>query len=133
VESSKATATQVGPALRIHFVPRGRMLAFVGTGVSYNRFRAQYVTNTGNARFDFHGMAVPVTAGLGVMLAKNVSAGAQLDYLWTRYWLAVLDHPIRRTLITVGKLEEAAGMGGGELQKTLPKFWTVTFALRARF
>jgi len=133
VESSSATAVQVGPALRIHFVPRGRILAFVGTGVSYNRFRAQYVTNTGNARFDFHGMAVPVTAGLGVMVAKNLSVGAQLDYLWTRYWLAVLEHPLRRTLITIGQLEEAAQMKSDQLQDELPRFWTVTVVLRTRF
>jgi hypothetical protein len=132
-QSSKATATQLGPAFRIHFVPRGRILAFVGTGVSYNRFRAQYATNTGDTRLDLHGMAVPFTAGLGVMPAKNIALGAQLDYLWTRYWVAVLDHPIRRMVTSVSKLEEWAGARAGELQHDMPKLWTVTFALRARF
>jgi hypothetical protein len=134
VRDAQTTTAQIGPGFRIHFVPRGRAIAFVGSGISYNLFRARYSTDSGNARLDFHGFAVPIQGGAGVHLSKNVALGVEFNYLWTRYSLLVLNHPDEHTIAPVKTIESAAAEGGGSnLRRELPQFWTVTAALRARF
>jgi len=124
--------TQVGPVARIHFIPRGRMTAFVGAGIEYNLFRSRYDTSIGNVKLDFHGLAVPIEAGLGVYLHKNVALMAQFDYQWTWYGLAVLDHPARRLAVPVSALQTAADEQNAELRGELPQFWNVGLGIRGR-
>lgn len=132
VNDTKLRAAQVGPQLRVHFIPRGRFAAYVGSGAQYNLFRARYGTNSGNARLDFHGISVPIQAGFGVHVHPHVAVGMQFDYLWTWYALANLDHAGNSLTVPVRILDDAAKMQGGDLRGQLPQFWTLTFGLRAR-
>lgn len=132
VNDTKLRAAQVGPQLRVHFIPRGRFAAYVGSGAQYNLFRARYGTNSGDARLDFHGISVPIQAGFGVHVHQHVAVGMQFDYLWTWYALANLDHGGNSLTVPVRILDDAAKMQGGDLRGQLPQFWTLTFGLRAR-
>ncbi len=123
---------QVGPMARVHFVPRGRMLAWAGTGLNYNLVRNKYDTASGNVRLDFHGIAVPIEAAIGVHVHANVAIAAQFDYLWTWYGLAVLDHPQQKQALPVAVMQEAAQLQGVDLRGELPQFWSVGIALRGR-
>lgn len=129
---TKLRSAQVGPVLRVHFVPRGRMAAFAGAGVTYNLFRSRYETEIGDVKLDYHGLAVPIEAGLGVHLHKNIALMAQFDYLWTWYGLAVLDNPIQRLALPVSTLDSAAQQQGVDLRGELPQFWTIGLGLRGR-
>ena len=124
--------TQVGPLARIHFIPRGRMLAFVGSGVQYNLFRSRYDTTAGPVKLDFHGLAVPIEAGLGVHVHNNIAVMLQFDYLWTWYGLAVLDTPAQRLALPVGALDSAGQDQGVDLRGQLPQFWNVGIGIRGR-
>ena len=123
---------QVGPMARIHFVPKGRMLAWAGTGLTYNLVRNKYDTVSGNVRLDFHGLAVPIEAAIGVHVHDNIAIAAQFDYLWTWYGLAVLDHPQQKQAIPVAVMQEAAQLQGVDLRGQLPQFWSVGIGLRGR-
>ncbi|MEM6996224.1 MAG: hypothetical protein AAF721_37300 [Myxococcota bacterium] len=125
-------STQVGPVARIHFVPRGRALAFVGAGVEYNLFRSRYDTALGAVKLDLHGLAVPIEAGVGVHVHKNIALVAQFDYLWTWYGLAVLDNPIQRMALPVSALDSAAQEQGADFRGELPQFWNVGIGIRGR-
>ncbi len=132
VTDSKLRTAQAGPLLRVHFIPRGRFAAYVGSGVQYNLFRARYSTAAGDARIDFHGLAVPIEAGFGVHVHEHVAVGLQFDYLWTWYALANLDQGGQSITVPLRILDEAARMQNTSLRGQLPQFWTFGLMLRAR-
>lgn len=132
VNDAKLRTAQGGPLLRVHFIPRGRFLAYVGSGVQYNLFRARYSTAAGDAKIDFHGLAVPIEAAFGVQVHEHVSVGVQFDYLWTWYALANLKQGGQALTVPVRILDEAARMQNSSLRGQLPQFWTFGLMLRAR-
>jgi hypothetical protein len=129
---AKMSSANLGPMARVHFIPRGRITAWAGSGVGYHLLRNKYETLAGTVKLDFHGLAVPIEAGLGVFVHEHVAITAQFDYLWTWYGLAVLDHPEQRTALPVAALQAAADLQNVDLRGELPQFWTVGFGLRAR-
>lgn len=132
VQDDQLRAAQVGPSVRVHLRPRGRVGAFVGTGVGYNVLRARYQTALGKVGLDFHGIDVPLEANLSVYVHEHVAVGVQLDYMWTWYGVAVLDHPQQRLVMPVGLLQAAARQQGVDLRGQLPQLWTLGLALRGR-
>jgi hypothetical protein len=129
---TRMQTAQAGPMARINFIPRGRMLAWGGAGLEYHLLRNRYDTQSGPVRLDFHGLAVPIQAAVGVYVHEHVAITAQFDYLWTWYGLAVLDHPDQKTAIPVAVLQQAAQLQGVDLRGELPQFWTVGIGLRGR-
>jgi hypothetical protein len=132
VQSSELRAAQLGPSMRIHVVPRGRVGAFVGSGVGYNLLRARYQTAAGPVGLDFHGIEIPVEANLSVYVLEHLAVGLQFDYMWTWYGVAVLDHPQQRVAVPVGALQIAARQQGVDLRGQLPQLWTLGLAVRGR-
>lgn len=132
VSDAQLRAAQVGPTVRIHLVPRGRVQAFVGSGVGYNLLRARYQTPVGDTRLDFHGIDVPVEANVGVYLRPNIALGVQFDYMWTWYGVAVLDHPQQRLALPVSVLQAAGEVQGVDFRGQMPQMWSVGLALRGR-
>jgi hypothetical protein len=132
VQDGQLRAAQVGPSMRIHLVPRGRIGAFVGSGVGYNGLRANYQTAAGDVGLAFHGVHVPVEANLSVYVLEHLAVGLQFDYMWTWYGVAVLDHPQQRIAVPMGVLQTAARQQGVDLRGQLPQFWTLGLALRGR-
>lgn len=132
VQDDQLRAAQLGPSLRVHLVPRGRIGAFVGTGVGYNVLRARYQTPLGEAGMGFHGIHVPVEANLSVYVLEHLAVGVQAEYMWTWYGLAVLDHPQQRIPMPMGVLQTAARTQGVDLRGQLPQFWTLGLAIRGR-
>ncbi len=132
VNDTQLRMARVGPKLRIHFIPRGRVLAYVGTGVGYSRFRAKYKTNGGDVRVDLHGLDVPIEIGGGAQITKHFGVTAQFNYFWTKYPLATLDHPDQELTLPVRVLDEVAAMQGGNVSKGLPQYWSVTLGARFR-
>jgi hypothetical protein len=132
VQDDQLRAAQVGPSLRVHLVPRGRVGAFIGTGVGYNVLRARYQTPLGDVGMGFHGIDVPVEANLSVYVLEHLAVGVQAEYMWTWYGLAVLDHPQQRIPMPMGVLQAAAQTQGVDLRGQLPQFWTLGLAIRGR-
>jgi len=132
VQDDQLRAAQVGPSLRIHLLPRGRIGAFVGSGLGYNVLRARYQTAIGELGMDFHGIDVPVEANLSVYVLEHLAVGLQFDYMWTWYGLAVLDHPQQRIPIPMRLLESSAATQGVDVRAQLPQFWTFGLAIRGR-
>ncbi len=133
VEGATLTAADGGLAVRVHFVPRGRVAAFMGTGFAYQLFRARYETAAGRARLDFHGLGVPVEAGLAVYVVPHVSVGARFSYRFAHYLAVVLDHPDQRAAAPFALVQRAGEEAGTHLQGDLPDFWTASTTLRATF
>ncbi|MCX4247601.1 hypothetical protein [Paraliomyxa miuraensis] len=132
VQENELRAAQLGPSFRVHFVPRGRIGAFVGSGVGYNLLRTRYQTAVGLVGLDFHGIEVPVEANLSVYLMEHLAVGLQFDYMWTWYGVAVLDHPQQRVALPMGVLQAAGEQQGVDLRGQLPQLWTLGLAVRGR-
>jgi hypothetical protein len=132
ITGARMQTAQVGPLLRVHFIPRGRVAVWAGSGAQYHLLRNRYDTLIGQAKMSFHGIAVPIEAGLGVFVHRNVALTARFDYLWTWYGLAVLDHPDQSVTLPVSVLDAAAGQQGIELRQQLPQFWTGSRGVRGR-
>lgn len=130
VQSAASNAAHGGFALRLHVIPRGRVAAYVGTGFNYQLYRSEYGTPLGDVRMDFHGFSVPIQGGLGVYVHKRIAFTGQFDYLWTRYLVANLDHPLQRILAPVQLLETSSEAVSSDFSKNLPAFWTATAAIR---
>ncbi len=129
---ARLRATQVGPSLRVHILPRGRFGAFVGSGVGYNGLNARYDTAAGDLKLSFHGINVPVEANFSVYVLPRLAVGVQFDYLWTWYGLAVINHPEQRAAVPMGVLQAAAQQQGVDLRGQLPQFWTLGLNIRGR-
>lgn len=132
VQDDQLRAAQFGPSVRVHLLPRGRIGAFVGTGVGYNVLKARYKTAIGDVGMDFHGIDVPVEANLSVYVLENLAVGVQFDYMWTWYGLAVLDHPQQKIPIPMRLLQGTAATQGVDVREQLPQFWTLGLAIRGR-
>lgn len=132
VQDDQLRVAQFGPSMRVHVLPRGRIGAFVGTGVGYNVLRARYKTAIGDVGMDFHGLEVPVEANLSVYVLEHLAVGVQFDYMWTWYGLAVLDHPQQKIPIPMRLLQGTAATQGVDVREQLPQFWTLGLAIRGR-
>jgi hypothetical protein len=132
VTDSKLRTARAGPHFRIHFIPRGRVATWIGSGVGYSLFRAKYQTRGGDLRFDLHGIDIPVEAGLAVFVHENVAVTAQFDFLWAWYALATFDHPDQAATLPVKVLEAALSTEDANLRRELPLLWTLGFGVRAR-
>lgn len=130
VQSAQSSAAHGGLALRFHIVPRGRVAAYLGSGVNYQLFRSQYDTPLGPTKMDFHGLSVPVQVGLGVYLHRRIAITGEFDYLWTKFLVAKLDHPMQQLVAPISALESASDAVDADFGKSLPAFWTATVALR---
>jgi hypothetical protein len=133
VQSSRLSSAYAGPHLRVHFIPRGRVTAFVGSGARYQLFRGDYETSGGKARLDFHGLQVPIEGGLAVHVVKHVSLGVGFTYQWTHYFAMVLDTPSDTLALPLSAVQEQMESLGGDLRGELPRFWTVDVSVRVNF
>lgn len=133
VRGTKLRSARVGPALRIHLIPRGRGIAYVGSGFGYSTFIADYQTATGPASMRLHGFDVPVQAGAGVQVLEHLAIVAQFDYTFTRYPLVQFEHPQEALTLPVAILDDAAAQSGNSVTDSLPQYWSVGVGLRARF
>jgi hypothetical protein len=54
--------------------------------------------------------------------------------MWTHYLIGVFEHPGAEPLAApISHLEKREELGYPEIQKSLPRFWTLSFGMRARF
>jgi hypothetical protein len=130
VTGAKLDDFRLGPALRFHFVPKGRVSAYIGTGFGYHRFRGIYDTASGQAKLSFHGIDVPMQAGVGVHLSKRISVGVRFDYLWTYYGAVSVKHPEANMVAPLGYLDRQLEARNQSLTQNLPQFWTTSLGLR---
>lgn len=133
VVDSQLRTARGGPHIRIHFIPKGPFMAYVGSGVGYSLFRARYATRNGETVLSFHGIDVPIEAAFGYHFHKNVAATIQFDYLWSRYILVQLKHPEYGGVVPISLLTDSMIEGAPDIRKQLPHVWTVGFGIRARF
>lgn len=131
VRDAKLQSVQAGVGLRLHFVPRGRVDAWVGSGIGYELFRADYRTPSGDVRVDFHGLGVPAQAGLNVFLTRRLAIGADFEYRWTHFGVGNLQHPARDVAVPLSLLAER-GYGAQNIDQRLPRFWTAGLSARLR-
>ncbi|MCA9694388.1 MAG: outer membrane beta-barrel protein, partial [Myxococcales bacterium] len=135
VQDVSLRTVDVGPALRIHFLRRGRFDPFVGVGIHYMLWRGRYETDVGKARLDFHGVGVPFEIGMNVFVHPNIAVGANFSYLHTHYFLASFQHPDANGLAPLALLDPAVVSTEEDttFHDGLPRFWTLTFGARTRF
>ena len=130
MQDTKLSAFHVAPALRVHFVPRGRAIAYVGAGAGYGGLQAEYGTNFGPLDLSAHGISVPAEAGLGVMLSKNFALVARFDYVYMHYLLLGFDHSLQDGVVPMSMVDQVAAQA--DLGEGLPHFWTATVGVRTR-
>lgn len=134
VESARLRTARVGPALRVHLIPRGRGIAYVGAGLGYSTFLADYDTAVGDVSLRFHGIDVPLQVGGGVQISEHLAAIVQFDYTFTNYPVARFEHPQQDLTLPVAFLDSAASASSGTaVSDSLPRSWGVGMGLRARF
>ncbi|MCA9663115.1 MAG: hypothetical protein KC486_32575, partial [Myxococcales bacterium] len=129
----KSTAVHVGPTLRIHIIPRGRLSAYVGGGVHYQLWRNHYETLGGDFRLSFHGVSLPLSAGVGYYVLRWLNLNAEFTYDHV-FWLASgIRHPDLDFVAPILLINDAAIQAGSDLKKDLPTFWSLVLSARFRF
>jgi hypothetical protein len=133
IERARLDTAQVGFAIRVHFIPAGRLDPRIGTGYGWQLLRTRYELTSSHANISYHGMYVPAQVGFNVFLAKNIAVGLQFDYVWVRYVLMNVSGSLGRITIPVAALDRQATIGGIELCEDLPQLWSLSAILRTRF
>ena len=134
VQSARLRTARVGPSLRVHLIPRGRGLAYVGAGFGYSTFLADYDTSVGAVSMRFHGIDVPLQVGGGVQITEHIAAIVEFDYTFNNYPVARFEHPQQSVTLPVALLDSAARESTGtSVSDSLPRMWNVSVGLRARF
>lgn len=131
--SARLTDARVGAAVRLHFIPRGRVAAYVGSGFGYHLFRGDYTTRSGPARLAFHGLDIPAQAGIAVYINRRIAVGAKFDYLWTYFAAVNARHPSSAPdgmVAPLGVVEQQLERRDKSLTDNLPQFWTATLGFR---
>lgn len=132
VASASARTVSAGPALRIHFIRRGRGLAYFGAGLQYQLWRNRYETSGGSTRIDFHGLVAPFRFGGGAFVHPNIAVVGEFAYHYAFYLITGVSHPELSGFAPVSVIEGAALDAGADLRKGLPHFWSFTVGVRFR-
>jgi len=133
VTSATSRAVNVGPSLRVHFIRKGRGLAYAGAGVHYQLWRNRYATTGGDARLDFHGISAPFHVGGGAFVHPNIAVVGEFTYALAYFVLGGVKHPSLSSVAPLAIIEESALEAGSGLIKGLPHFGKFTVNLRFRF
>jgi hypothetical protein len=133
VTGAKSRAVNAGPSIRIHFIRKGRGLAYVGTGLHYQLWRNRYTTAGGDLRLDFHGISAPFRVGGGAFVHPNIAIVGEFTYTAAYYVLGGVNHPQLSAVAPLSLVESTAVDAGASLMKGLPHFWKFGVNLRFRF
>ena len=133
VNTVKSRALNVGPSLRIHFIRKGRGLAYVGTGLHYQLWRNRYTTAGGDLRLDFHGISAPFKIGGGAYVHPNIAITGEFTYSLALYVLGGVNHPDLSAVAPLSIIESTAVNAGASLTKGLPHFGKFAVNVRFRF
>lgn len=133
VTSASSRAFNIGPSLRVHFIRKGRGLAYAGAGLHYQLWRNRYSTTGGDARLDFHGISAPFHVGGGAYVHPNIAVVGEFTYALAYFVLGGVDHPQLSSVAPLAAIDDAAKEAGSSLIKGLPHFGKFTVNLRFRF
>jgi hypothetical protein len=133
VNTAKSRAFNVGPSLRIHFIRKGRGLAYVGTGLHYQLWRNRYTTAGGDLRVDYNGLSAPFKVGGGAYVHPNIAVVGEFTYSLAFYVLGGVNHPDLSAVAPLALLEGTAIDAGSSLMKGLPHFGKFSVNVRFRF
>ena len=122
-----------GPLVRVHFIRYGRGSFYLGTGAQWRMWGNKYETELGNVALDFHGIALPAAGGLGFYPIKHLMIGAEFRYVFTHYFLSVIDHPELSTFSPMSLIDQATAEAGSTVSDGLPGFWNASVTMRVRF
>ncbi len=126
----KLMTFHAAPVLRIHVLPRGRILAFAGAGAGYGALRGEYWTDQGRLRLMAHGLSVPIQAGLGVVVSEHVAVIARFDYVWMRYFAISSAGGEDEFVFPTAMAREVSSTWNPDAE--LPHTWNVSIGLRMR-
>ncbi len=133
VDTARSRAFNIGPSLRIHFLRKGRGLAYIGSGLHYQMWRTRYETLDGPLRLDFHGLSAPFKIGGGAYVHPNIAVTGEFTYTAAFYVLAGVNHPEAAAVAPLAVVDSSAVDVNTELRKGLPHFGKFTVNLRFRF
>lgn len=131
-DTASMRAVNFGPAFRIHFIRKGRGIAYVGAGIHYQLWRNRYDTASGPTRLDFHGISAPLRIGGGAFVHRNIAVTAEFAYQPSFFVATGVSHIELSGVAPLTVLEGAALEAGSNLRKGLPHFWSFSLAVRFR-
>ena len=136
VQSASSRAFDIGPSLRVHFIRKGRGIAYAGADIHYQLWRNRYTTTSGDLRLSFHGVSAPLRVGGGAYVHKNIAIVGEFSYVLSAFVVGGIRHPLLNAVAPLQALEStAAGVSSnhGTLKGGLPRFWNLSINLRFRF
>jgi hypothetical protein len=133
VTGTKSRFVNVGPTLRLHFIRKGRGIAYAGTALHYQLWRNRYTTAGGDLRLDFHGLSIPFKIGGGAFVHPNIALVGEFSYSLSYFFLGGVNHPQVSAVAPIAIVESTAVDAGASLKGGLPRFWNFAVNLRFRF
>lgn len=130
VSDAESQFIHAAPVVRVHFPRRGRVAAYAGVGVGYLLYRNDYSGPDGDFRLDWHGVQIPVQAGLAIYPAKRIALTVTGSYRFAWYAAGRLDHPRASGAAPAGALADAVDGAGLDFDAQLPHTWSAMFGLR---
>ncbi|MBK9752328.1 MAG: hypothetical protein IPO88_02270 [Nannocystis sp.] len=136
VQTASSRAFDIGPSLRVHFIRKGRGIAYAGADIHYQLWRNRYTTASGDLRLTFHGVSAPLRVGGGAYVHRNIAIVGEFSYVLSAFVVGGIRHPLLNAVAPLQALEStAAGFNSdhGTLKGGLPRFWNLSVNLRFRF
>jgi len=130
VDGGKGRMLNAGLALRIHIIPRGRWVAFLGTGIGYNHWDSAFDTPDGDVRIRLPGVSFPFMGAFGYYVLKHLALNLQFQYTLTTTVGARVDAPGYDKQFAFTPILEDDGAVASAWQKDLPDLWTVLLGVR---
>jgi len=130
ITGARSQLIHVAPVVRFHFPRRGRVAMFAGGGVGYLLYRNDYDAPDGDFRLDWHGVQVPVQAGLAIYASKRIAFDIYGTYRFAWYAAGRLDHPRASGAAPTGALGDAVDGAGLDFDAQLPHMWSVNLGIR---
>lgn len=131
VRSARSQIIHAAPIVRFHFPRRGRLALYAGAGVGYILYRNDYdAVGGGDFRLDWHGVQIPVEAGMAVHASQHIAFTLTGGYRFAWYAAGRVDHPRASGAAPAGALGDAVEGANLEFDAKLPHLWTVSFGIR---
>lgn len=132
VHRARLSSARIGAHVRLHFNPKGRFLGYIGTGLGYSLFRADYITPPGRLRVEVHGFDIPIEGGAAIQVHKHVAVGLEGAYLWAHYLVGSITHPAQKSVAPLSLLQASVVGPAANLKQELPDVWSLGVVIRVR-
>lgn len=132
VDGGRAHTVSTGGTVRIHFLPYGRWEAFVGSGIGFSSWRANYETPDGDVQVRIPGVFIPGIAGFGYYPLRFMVINLQFQYHFSSPIGLAMETGDYDVSVGRNDLESDTDATTVDWGADTPQYWNVLLGLKFR-